>query len=87
MCSITGDEERLHNVLGQIGSKPWLPWQQKAPIELQRGKLCLQLFSAAFDPIFFTLADNEDMHTILDGFKFRPDRTTNYGIRCLERLK
>ena len=28
MCSITGVEERLHKVLGQIGSKLWLPWQQ-----------------------------------------------------------
>ena len=34
MCSITGVGERLHKVLGQIGSKLWLPWQQKAPIDL-----------------------------------------------------
>ena len=34
MCSITGVGERLHNVLGQIGSKLWCPWQQKAPIDL-----------------------------------------------------
>ena len=26
--------ERLHKVLGQIGSKLWFPWQQKAPIDL-----------------------------------------------------
>ena len=34
MSSITGVGERLHKVLGQIGSKLWLPWQQKAPIDL-----------------------------------------------------
>ena len=34
MCSITGGEERLHNVLRQIGSNLWCPWQQKAPIDL-----------------------------------------------------
>ena len=34
MCSITGVKERLHKVLGQIGSKLWFPWQQKAPIDL-----------------------------------------------------
>ena len=32
ICSITGSGERLHNVLGQIGSKLWCPWQQKAPL-------------------------------------------------------
>ena len=34
MFSITGGGERLHNVLRQIGSKLWCPWQQKAPIDL-----------------------------------------------------
>ena len=34
MCSITGMGERLHKVLGQIRSKLWFPWQQKAPIDL-----------------------------------------------------
>ena len=32
MCNITGSGERLHNVLRQIESKFWCPWQQKAPI-------------------------------------------------------
>ena len=32
MCSITGGGEGLHNVLRQIGSKLWCPWQQKAPL-------------------------------------------------------
>ena len=34
MCSITEVGERLHKVLGQIGSKLWFPCQQKAPIYL-----------------------------------------------------
>ena len=34
MWNITGVGERLHKVLGQIGSKLWFPWQQKAPIDL-----------------------------------------------------
>ena len=34
MCSITGEMERLHNVLRQIGSNLWCPWQQKAPNDL-----------------------------------------------------
>ena len=34
MCSIIGVGERLHKVLGQIGSKLWFPWQQKVPIDL-----------------------------------------------------
>ena len=39
MC-IIGVGERLHKVLGQIGSKFSFPWQQKAPIDLQWGKWC-----------------------------------------------
>ena len=80
MCSITGVGERLHNVLRQIGSKLWCLRQQKAPIE--EGKLCLHLFSVAFDLILLTLAGNEDMHKISDEFEFRPDRTTDYGVSC-----
>ena len=34
ICSITGVGERLHNVLRQIWSKLWCPWQQKAPTDL-----------------------------------------------------
>ena len=82
MCSITGVGERLHKVLGQIGSKLWFPWQQKAPIDFKWGKRCLHLFSIVFDPILFILAGNEDMHKISDQFEFRPDRTTDYGVSC-----
>ena len=82
MCSITGSGERLHNVLRQIGSKLWCPWQQKAPIDLYWGKWCLHLFWVAFDQILFILAGNEDMHKISDEFEFRPGRTTDYGVSC-----
>ena len=34
MWGITGGGERQHNVLRQIGSKLWCPWQQKSPIDL-----------------------------------------------------
>ena len=37
-----------------------------------------------FDPI---LASNKDMHKISEEFEFRPDRTTDYGVAALERLK
>ena len=84
---ITGVGERLHYVLKQIGSKLWLPWQQKAPIDLQWGKWCLHLFSVVFDPFLFILAGNEDMHKILDKFEFRPDWTTDYRVSCLWGLK
>ena len=82
MCSITGGGERLHNILRQIGSKLWCPWQQKAPIDLQWGKWCLHLFSVAFDSILFILAGNEGMHKISDKFELRPDRTTDYRVSC-----
>ena len=67
--------------------KFWCPWQQKAPIDLQWGKWCLYLFFVAFDPILFILADNEDMHKISEEFEFLPDRTSDYGLSCLEGLK
>ena len=36
---------------------------------------------------FLILAGNEDMHKISDEFEFRSDRTTDYGVSCLECLK
>ena len=43
---------------------------------------CHHFFSVAIDPILFKLADNEDMHNILDEFEFWPDLTTDYGVSC-----
>ena len=47
MCSITGAGERLHKVLGQIGSKLWFPWQQKAPLTYN-GENDVSTFSRLF---------------------------------------
>ena len=38
--------------------------------------------SVAFDPILSNLTRNEDIHVILDEFKFRSDRTIDYGVSC-----
>ena len=73
---------RLDMVLGQIGSKLFFAWQQRAPIDLQWGKRCLHLFSVVFYPVLFILAGNEDVHKISDEFEFRPYRTTDYGVSC-----
>ena len=87
MCNIIGVGERLQKVLGQSGSKRWFPWQQKAPLSYNGGKLCLHLFSVVFDPIIFKFAGNEDMHKISEKFEFRPDQTTDYGVSCPWCLK
>ena len=87
MCSSIGVGERLHKVLGQIRSKLWFPWHQKAAIDLQWRKWCLHLFSVIFDPILFILGGNKDMHKISDEFEFWPERTTDYGVSCPWGLK
>ena len=69
-------------MVGLIGSKPWFPWQQKAPIDYNEEN-DVSIFSRLFyDPILFILAGNKDMHQISDEFEFRPDRTTDYGVSC-----
>ena len=35
-----------------------------------------------FDWIFFILAGNKDMHNSLDGIKFQPNQTTDWGVTC-----
>ena len=52
-----------------------------AALERQKNR-CHHFFSVAIDPLLFKLADNEDMHNILDEFEFRPDLTTDYGVSC-----
>ena len=39
-------------------------------------------FSVAIDPILFKLAGNEDIHNILEKFRFWPDLTTDYEVSC-----
>ena len=48
------------------------------------GKLVSPAFLGCicFDPFFFYLAGNKDMHKILDKSGFRPDRTSDYGVSC-----
>ena len=41
---------------------------------------CHHVISVDIDPIFFKLAGNKHMHNIMNEFKFRPDRTTDYGV-------
>ena len=47
MGSIIGLGERLHKVLGQIGSKLWFPWQQKTPLTYN-GENDVSTFSRLF---------------------------------------
>ena len=42
---------------------------------------CHHVISVDIDPIFFKLAGNKDMHYIMNEFEFRPDRTTDYGVK------
>ena len=43
---------------------------------------CHHVISVDIDPIFFKLAGNKNMHNIMNEFKFRPDRTTDYRVSC-----
>ena len=43
---------------------------------------CHHVISVDIDPIFFKLAGNKNMHSIMNEFEFRPDRTTNYRVSC-----
>ena len=45
-------------------------------------KQCLHFFSAVFHPFLFILAGNDNMHESSDEFGFRPDWTTDCGVRC-----
>ena len=44
-------------------------------------------FSVAIDKILFKLACNEDIHNILNEFKFQLDWTTDLEFAALEHLK
>ena len=54
---------------------------------LDSGERSLPFGLLVFDPILSILAGNEDMHKISDEFEFPPDRTTDYKLAALERLK
>ena len=40
------------------------------------------LFLGCFNPIFFILADIDDMHGSSEEFEIQPDRTTDCGCSC-----
>ena len=46
------------------------------------GKTVSPLFLGCFHPFLFILAGNDDMHESSDEFEFRPDWTTDCGVRC-----
>ena len=74
-CSITGVGERLHKVLGQIGSK-----LVSMATESSRWLIMGKMMSPPF--LGCLLPGNEDMHKISDKFEFRPYWTTDYGVSC-----
>ena len=74
-------------VWGRLDQNSGFHGNRKPPLAYKWVKRCLHLFPVVFDPIHFILAGNKDMHKISDKFEFRPDRTADYGVSCLERLK
>ena len=75
--------ERLHKVLGQVGSELWFPWQLIAPIGLQLEKCCEHSSAYIFDRIFFILEGDKDSHKISDEFEIRIELTMDCGVSCL----
>ena len=75
--------ERLHKVLGQIGSQLWFPCQPKALIDLLQETYYGHDSTFIFNRFFFNLADNQDRYKISDKFDFEPDRTTRFGVTRL----
>ena len=66
---------------GRLDHNSGVHGNRKPPLTYN-GENGVILFSVAFNPILFILAGDEDMHKISDEFKFRPDRTTDYGVSC-----
>ena len=74
--------ERLHKVLGQIGSKLWFPCQPKALIDL------LQETYYEHDSTFILIDSSSTLQITRTGIKsrtfdFGPDRTTRFGVTRL----
>ena len=77
-----GVGERLHKLLGQIGSKVLFPWQQKAPLTYD-GENDVSIYSRLFlIRSFLFLHITRTCKNISDEFEFWPDRTTDYGVSC-----
>ena len=69
----------MHKSLDEFEFKPLI--MELAALERLKNRRH-HFFSVAIDPILFKLADNKDMHNILDEFEFQPDLTTDYGVSC-----
>ena len=63
-----GGVRRLHTVLVQTGSKPWLSCSYRLIIEL--GKCCPEGSAFIFDWIAVKLAGNQDRHKVSDEIEF-----------------
>ena len=61
----------MHESLNEFEFQP----DQPADLGLLKNQ-CLNFFSVTIDSILSKLADNEEMHNILDEIEFRPDWTT-----------
>ena len=71
--------ERIYKVVGRLAK---IHGNKKPPLTYNGENDVSTFFAVAFDPIPFILACNENMHKISDKFKFRPERTTDYGVNC-----
>ena len=75
---------------GRLDQNSGVHGNRNPPLTYNEDNGVSTFFLVAFDPIFFILVGNEDMHKISDEFECRPDRTNDYGtteLAALERLK
>ena len=76
--------ERLHWVLGQLGSKLWLSWQPKALIDVN-GEMMYPHFLNHF---YTKLAGIQDRRKISDEFNYQPDWIIHFSAgNILHRLQ
>ena len=74
-------------VWGRLDQNSVFHGNRKPPLTYNGENDVSTFFLVVFDPILFIRAGNEDMHKISDKFEFRPHRTTDYRVSCLQRLK
>ena len=76
----------MHNIMNEFEFRPDRTTDYGVSCPLASKKYLKNrrhhFFSVAIDPILFKHAGNEDMHNILDEFKFQPELTTYYGVSC-----
>ena len=85
ICSIIGLGNGCIRFWGRLDQSSMAT---ESPHWLTMGKMISPPFLFCFFyPILFILAGNKNMHKISDGFEFRSDRTTDYGVSCPWGLK